>query len=135
MVYTLDKFRTYLVGSDIVIFIDHSTLKYILTKQDGKGRLIRRVLRLQEFKLQIKDEKGVENVVADHFSRLTIAHNTNIPPINDEFLEKSLFLVIHATELYWNQQYLYPRIPTVVAKLLQYSGLGWNSGMGFLHAK
>ena len=27
---------------------------------------------------------------------------------------------------------LYPRIPTAVAKLLQYSGLGSNSGMGFL---
>ena len=33
------------------------------------------------------------------------------------------------------KQHLYPRIPTTVAKLLQYSGLGSNSGMGFLHAK
>ena len=32
VVYALDKFRSYLVGSDIVIFIDHSTLKYLLTK-------------------------------------------------------------------------------------------------------
>ena len=31
-VYALDKFRAYLVGSDIIIFIDHSTLKYLLTK-------------------------------------------------------------------------------------------------------
>ena len=29
-------------------------------------------------------------------------------------------------------QNLYPRIPTAVAKLLQYSGLGSNTGMGFL---
>ena len=35
----------------------------------------------------------MENVVADHLSRLTIAHNTHNPPINDEFLEESLFLV------------------------------------------
>ena len=34
-----------------------------------------------------------------------------------------------------NQQYLYPRIPTAVAKLLQYSGLGSNTGMGFLHER
>ena len=31
-----------------------------------------------------------------------------------------------------NQQNLYPKAPTAVAKLLQYSGLGSNSGMGFL---
>ena len=93
VVYALDKFRTYLVGSDIVIFTDHSALKYLLTKQDAKARLIRWILLLQEVNLQIKDKKGVENVVADHLSRLTIAHNTHSPPINDEFLEESLLWV------------------------------------------
>ena len=48
---------------------------------------------LQEFNLQIKDKKGVENVVADHLSILTIAHNTHSPPVNDEFPEESLLLV------------------------------------------
>ena len=46
VVYALDKFRAYLVGSNIVIFIDHSALKYLLTKKDAKARLIRRVLLL-----------------------------------------------------------------------------------------
>ena len=77
VVYALDKFRAYLVGSDIVIFTDHSALKYLLTKQNAKARLIRWVLLLKEFNLQIKDKKGVENVVADHLSRLTIAHDTH----------------------------------------------------------
>ena len=31
-----------------------------------------------------------------------------------------------------NQKNLYPRVPTAVAELLQYSGLGSNIGMGFL---
>ena len=93
VVYALDKFRAYLVGSDIVIFTDHSALKYLITKQDAKARLIIWVLLLQECNLQIKDKKGVENVVVDHLSRLTIAHNTHNPPINDEFPEESLLLV------------------------------------------
>ena len=90
VVYALDKFRGYLVGSDIVIFTYHSALKYLLTKQDAKARLIRWVLLLHKFNMQIKDKKGVENVVTYHLSRLTIAHNTHSPPINDEFLEESL---------------------------------------------
>ena len=96
VIYALDKFRAYLVGSDIVIFTDHSALKYLLTKQNAKARLIRWVILLQEFNLQIREKKGVENVVADHLSRLTIAHNTHNPPINDEFPEESLLLVENA---------------------------------------
>ena len=93
IVFALDKFCAYLVGSFIVVFTDHSTLKYLLTKQDAKARLIRWILLLKEFNLQIKDKKGVENVVADHLSRLAIAHNPHSFPINDDFLEESLMLI------------------------------------------
>ena len=82
-----------MVGLNIIIFTDHSSLKYLLTKQNAKARLIRWVLLLQEFNLQIRDKKVLENVVADHLSRLTIAHNTHNPPINDEFPEEPLLLV------------------------------------------
>ena len=96
VVYALDKFGAYLVGSDIIIFTDHSDLKYLLTKQNAKARLIRWVLLLQEFNLQIRDKEGVKNVVADHLSRLTIAHKTHNPLINDEFPEESLLPVENA---------------------------------------
>ena len=64
IVYALDKFRAYLVGSDIIVFTDHSSLKYLLTKQNAKARLIRWVLLLQEFNLQIRDKKGVKMLLS-----------------------------------------------------------------------
>nr|CAN79731.1 hypothetical protein VITISV_034269 [Vitis vinifera] len=93
VVFALDKFCAYLVGSFIIVFTDHSALKYLLTKQDAKARLIRCILLLQEFDLQIRDKKGVENVVADHLSRLAIAHNSHVLPTNDDFPEESLMLL------------------------------------------
>nr|GEU83851.1 hypothetical protein [Tanacetum cinerariifolium] len=53
---------------------DHLTLKYLLSKQDAKPRLIRWVLLLQEFDITIRDKKETENLAADHLSRLENPH-------------------------------------------------------------
>ena len=68
VVFALEKFRPYLLGSKTVIFTDHSALKYLMTKKEAKARLIRWILLLQEFDLEIRDKRGIENVVADHLS-------------------------------------------------------------------
>ena len=70
VVFALEKFRSYIVGSPVTIFTDHAPLKYFLSKQDTKPWLTRWIPLCQEFNLTIKDKKGVENVVPDHLSRL-----------------------------------------------------------------
>ncbi|KAB2611031.1 hypothetical protein D8674_019063 [Pyrus ussuriensis x Pyrus communis] len=70
VVFALDKFRSYLIGTKVIVFTDHAALKYLLTKKEAKPRLIRWMLLLQEFDIEIRDKKGCENVVADHLSRM-----------------------------------------------------------------
>ena len=35
IVFTLDKFWSYLVGPRVIVFTDHAAIKYLLTKQDA----------------------------------------------------------------------------------------------------
>ena len=70
MVFACEKFRPYILGSHVLIHTNHSTIKHLMSKKDTKPRLIRWVLPLQEFDLEIKDKKGSDNVIVDHLSRL-----------------------------------------------------------------
>ncbi|RZB76373.1 Kiwellin [Glycine soja] len=51
IVYALEKFRLYSIGSRVIVFTYHASIKYLLTKADSKPRLIKWILLLQEFDL------------------------------------------------------------------------------------
>nr|GEX47065.1 reverse transcriptase domain-containing protein [Tanacetum cinerariifolium] len=74
VVYAFKKFWPYLVLSKSIVYTDHSTLKYLIIKQDAKPRLLQWVLLLQEFDIIIRDKKGTENLATDHLSRLENPH-------------------------------------------------------------
>ncbi|CAA7046867.1 unnamed protein product [Microthlaspi erraticum] len=50
-------------------------IKVSLSKKDAKPRLLRWILLLQEFDLEIKDRRGADNGVADHLSRMRVEEN------------------------------------------------------------
>ncbi|KAJ9562547.1 hypothetical protein OSB04_007707 [Centaurea solstitialis] len=70
VVFAFERFRSYLIGTKVIVHTDHAAIKYLISKKDAKPRLIRWVLLLQEFDLEIVDRKGIENQVADHLSRI-----------------------------------------------------------------
>jgi hypothetical protein len=90
VVFALDKFRSYLLGSKIIIYSNHAALRHLLAKKETKPRLIRWILLLQEFDIEIWDKKGTENVVANHLSRIMFEKPRPIP-VNDSFPDEQLF--------------------------------------------
>ncbi|KAK8676048.1 hypothetical protein V6N13_034102 [Hibiscus sabdariffa] len=84
VIFAFDKFRSYLIGTKVIVYTDHSAIKYPLSKKDAKPRLIRWILLLQEFDIEIIDRKGTENQVADHLSRL---ENKDIADTTEEIQE------------------------------------------------
>jgi hypothetical protein len=95
VVFALDKFRSYLLGSKIIIYSDHAALKYLFSKKDAKSCLIRWILLLQEFDIEIRDKKGTENVVADHLSKLTMDYTKDATPISETFPDEQLMHIAH----------------------------------------
>jgi len=46
IVYALEKFRAYLIGSKIIVYTDHAVIIYLMTKLGSKPRWIRWMLLL-----------------------------------------------------------------------------------------
>nr|GEU71112.1 DNA-directed DNA polymerase [Tanacetum cinerariifolium] len=97
VVYTFEKFRSYLITNKSIVYTDHSASKYLFAKKDEKARLLRWILLLHEFDFKIIDTKGAENYAADHLLRPENPYENIFDPkeINENFPLESLNKVTH----------------------------------------
>ena len=101
IVFACEKIRPYILGSHVIIHTDHAAIKYLMAKKEAKPRLIRWVLLLQEFYLEIKYKKGCDNVIADHLSRVEKpAEQEEEREIAENFPDEQLFQLSLQTPWY-----------------------------------
>jgi len=91
VIFSINKYRHYITGYEVFIYIDHSTIRYLMNKQLTSERVTSWLLLLHKFNITIIDRLGKSNVVAHYLSRL------NNPgeeiTIDDDFSDKHLFSV------------------------------------------
>ncbi|GJV10462.1 reverse transcriptase domain-containing protein [Tanacetum coccineum] len=95
VVYAFEKLQSYLILNKSIVYMDHSSLKYLFAKKDSKARLLRWVLLLQEFTFKVIDTKRAKNLAADHLSRLENPYENVLDPkeVNEKFPLETLNMV------------------------------------------
>jgi hypothetical protein len=91
MIFSVQKFRHYLLGYKFTFHVDHDALKYMINKPQLSGQIARWVLLLQEFNFTIQVRPGKSHANADHLSRINLELGSE--PINDDFPDAALFQV------------------------------------------
>ena len=98
MVFSVKKFRHYLICNPMVFFIDHMAIKYLVNKVELSGRLARWVLLLEKFDYTVEYKPGRMYLQADNLSRLSEEMGSS--PIDDRLVDDNLFVVTSTPEWY-----------------------------------
>lgn len=89
MVFSLQKFRNYLLPNPFTFYNDHQDLKYLVNKPLHHGRICRWLLLFHKFEFDIVVRPRRENAGPDHLSRLETGEEAI--GIEDELPDTHLF--------------------------------------------
>jgi hypothetical protein len=91
MVYALQKFRHYLLGSHFKMYMDHYVLRYLVNKPVLGGRICRWLLLFQEYDFEVIVKLGKFNTGPDHLSCILIGEDAG--NMDDSLPDAHLFVV------------------------------------------
>ncbi|GKE42337.1 hypothetical protein Tco_1469621 [Tanacetum coccineum] len=103
----------------MIVHTDHSALRYLFKKQNAKPYLIRWILLLQEFDIEIKDRKGTENVAADHLSRIKKEETSDDSEVDDNFPGETL-MEINTKDDLWFADFANYLVSDIIPKGMTY---------------
>ncbi|GJX63910.1 reverse transcriptase domain-containing protein [Tanacetum coccineum] len=102
-----------------LVHTDHSALRHIFKKQNAKPCLIRWIMLLQEFDIEIKDIKGTKNVAADHLSRIENDETSYDSEIDDNFSGETL-MEINTRDEPWFADFANYLVSDIIPKGMTY---------------
>eukprot|EP00253_Pinus_taeda_P011525 PITA_11525 len=98
VIHAINKFRHYITGYPVILYTDHSAIKYLANKPVTNDRITRWLILLQEFDITIKDRPGKENPVVDFLLRMP--KPVDAAAVEDQFPDEHLFAVAIQTPWY-----------------------------------
>jgi hypothetical protein len=91
LVYALQKFKHYLLGSRFNMYAGHSALKYLVNKPILGGRICRWLLLFQEYDFEVVVKTGKLNVGPYHLS--CILSGEDVGNLDDSLPDAQLFSI------------------------------------------
>ncbi|KAK4854138.1 hypothetical protein QYF36_019483 [Acer negundo] len=110
IVFAFDKFRSYLVGSKVIVYTDHAAIKYLLAKKDVKPRLERN--EKDEVQVAINETFSdkqllvVQDLMTPWFVDFVNFLANGIMPVKMNFHQKKKFLS-DAKSYLWDEPLLF----------------------------
>lgn len=98
VIYAINKCRHSIIGYPVVLYTDHSIIKYLANKPITNGRVTRWLIILQEFDITIKDQPGKENLVVEFLSH--VPRTDDVVVVEDQFPDEHLFAMTVKTLWY-----------------------------------
>jgi hypothetical protein len=89
MVFSLHKFKHYLLGNNFVFYVNHTVLVYLVNKPQVSGRIVKWLLLFLKYDFIAMYKLGRTHVVEDVLSRLL--DSTEPTSVLNQTIDTSLF--------------------------------------------
>ncbi|KAL3693085.1 hypothetical protein R1sor_006736 [Riccia sorocarpa] len=100
MIFSIQKFRHFLLGNPFIFHVDHQALRYIVNRPSRSGKLARWMLLLQEFTFTVEYKPEKAHLNTDFLSRLP--WESSVTAIDTEPTDFCMFTI--TTQAPWKEQ-------------------------------